>query len=205
MAYPMNDPSINNQDPAMQDQEQQFQMQNRLRQRMQQMGGVTPMNFNPQAQGAFGFAPSRPQEMPMTDNMAMAPPPESIAPQVPSYMQAQRNNMMQQRAMTNRNNMINARAPAMTPPSMAPPPGPDMGAYRANSPMPDFTGMRNAADAARGAATPGRPMGRVAAGLGAAGSAMGQANQARNKAKAKKKPANTSPMQMEAPPTFSSE
>jgi hypothetical protein len=216
---------------AEQDQAQQQQMQNQLRQRMQRYGGVTPMNFNPQAQGAMGFAPSNampmgqgsfapqqpinnegqqwntptstfddsgPLAQPTPGNMDMGDP-RMQGPQLPQHMQMQRNRMMQQRAMANRNNMMQAPPQAATP---------DMAAYKANKTQPDFMGMRNAADAARGAMTPAKPMGgmgRVAAGLGAAGSAMGLANQQRNKAKmAAKKPAapKVSGGQLTQPPTF---
>lgn len=173
-------------DPMMQDQEQQMQMRNQLRNRMAQYGGVTPMNFNPEAQGAFGFAPSM-----AMDNADQMPPPQSMAPQVPPHMQMQQNRMQAQRAMANRNNMMQA------PPMNAQPSAPPIDPYRAGAvpgkAMPDFSGMRNAAMNARNAAAPGKPMGRVAAGLNAASTVANAA---------KKRKAAPGPMVNQAPPTF---
>lgn len=182
--------------------EEQLAMQDMLRQRMQRYGGVTPMNFNPQAQGVNGFAPS----MAMENNAEMAagnvagymPPPESVAPQLPPHMQMQQNRMM-----ANRQRAMPQQRP-MQRPMQLPTDTPQMDGYRAAPPNP-FMEMRNQAQNARAAMTQPMPkdrVGRVAAGLGRAGSAVGQANQMRNQIKSANKKKPVGPVVNNAPPTF---
>jgi hypothetical protein len=129
------------------DELQQQDMQKRNAQRMQQFGGVTPMNFNPQSQGANGFAPSMPPELPphmQQQQMRRLGPPMGAPPMggmslgPPSGMppQAQGPQMappMQQQARPPMGLPGNGPPMGMPPPSMGTPgmgARPNIGGYR---------------------------------------------------------------------------
>jgi hypothetical protein len=180
------------------DAQQQFQMQNALRQKMQRFGGVNPMNFNPQAQGAMGFAPSAPQEsfggggdidnyrqqgmaagqdMSWMDNQGAISPefmqqnPIQGDPRMQGPQMPEHMQMQRNRQMQQRMN-VNRGMMQQRPPQMGAAPGilqqPDMSGYKPEAASPDFMGMRNAA------AGIGNAMGRTPAAVAKPMGGMGR-------------------------------